>query len=271
MVISFVACDQMKGIRQDSRILASAYGDHLYLSDIEDQFSEHHNHLDSQQIIARYTDEWLMDKILFAEAKKEAAVKEYINDLVKEYERSLYIHHLEEQYLSKQLDNYVDSLEIAEYYTLNKEVFIPENDLVRFLMIAVSEDDDNDTLQTLWNTEDLPVLEQYIEDVQGLMILNTGRWYSKDELKDLIPEELFKKIGYRKPNNYSLSQDQKKYYLKILEIVQSGEEPPYSYYDESIEELILRSRSQLLLKEMRNSIFKEKIKSKNIKIYTSNS
>ena len=265
------SCSHLQNHEDDSLILATAYGDHLYYSDVEDQLSDLHSKLDSQKIISHCIDNWLLDKILHSEATKQIGFNDEISTLVKDYESSLYIHKLEEDYISSELNTTVDSIEIANYYDLNQEAFIPEEDIVRYFMIRIPQAYDNDTLKTLWNTEDLPVLKQFINEAEGLMVLDTDKWYNVSELEDVIPDGLFKKIKFNKTENYSFEEDDKIFYVKILEISKKSVPPPLSYYSGKIRELILRSRAQDLIKNMRNDIFKEKIKSKNIKIYSAKS
>jgi hypothetical protein len=265
------SCSQLQDKNADKKLLASAYGDQLFFEKVESQLSEFHSKIDSEEIISRYIDNWLMDKILYHEARKKTEHKADIKELVNDYETSLYIHQLEEDYIQRALNVNVDSSEIAAYFDLHQEAFLPEEDVVRFMMISVGKEFDNDTLLTLWETEDLPVLQQYVLDVGGLMIIDPDKWYTKSDMEAVLPENLYQKIRFKSPEDYSFSEDDKRYFVKILEIIKESETPPFTYYRHKIRELILRSRSQLLLKEMKNNIFKEKIKSKNIKIYRSES
>ncbi len=238
------------------------------MSEIDNSLTEMHSKQDSEIIIAKFIDNWILDRIILNESRKHSRKNDELNRLVEDYKSSLMVHNFENHYLETTLDTVVFPGEIQEYYLSKKEQFELDESIVRLFLVKVPIETASDTLQNLWETEDLPALKSYINYVQGFCILDINRWFYETEIKSLVPEALFKKISFKRAAEYDYSDEKFKFYVKILEIIKENEEAPVSFFNNSIRQRILRNRSRNLLSEMRNKLYKEKIKSKNIKIYS---
>jgi len=262
-------CNQITPAKNSKgEILAEAYGEKLSMDDISEHLRNAETSSDTQFVISRFTDQWVMDKILFEEAKKTVGKKESINRLVDEYERSLIIHEWDKEVLSNELDTFLNEQEIAIFYEQSKKEFKLQEDIVRFLFIGISDSLWDSTTEGLWKTETIPALEQYLDQSDGTYILNPDKWYYKSELKNILPPALFKKISFSKPNNYSLNTDDYKYFVKIIETVDSDEDAPVSFVENIIRQRILHDRANSILREKKTALFNKNIQNKVIKIYS---
>ena len=200
------------------------------------------------------------------EAKKKGIKDKDIKDLVKNYERSLYIHAYEKEYLRSNLDTLVLDTTIKLFYENNKEDFILDNKLVRFFLIKLPDSLASQEITDLWKSEDLPALKSQLNQLDGFYLLDINGWYSLNEIKLYIPESLNNIISYRKPDSYIRTIEGSKYFVKVIEIFEEGDYGPVNYYKKNIRERILHQRSKSLVQKMKNDLFKEKVKNKGIKI-----
>lgn len=261
-------CDSFQNNGDKGKMLASAYGNQLYLDDISDQLLPEHNSKDSQQIISKATDSWLMEKIIENESVKLGNKNEDVIKLVDDYRMSLLIHNFEKEYLDKNLNRKVSQAEIDTFFNHNLELFDLKEDIIRFMLMKFPLESDNDTIEDYWEMEDLPALKSLINDINGLALLDFEKWYTISEFKALLPDELYRKINTNRTDSYRLDNEKFKFYVKILEKVRKNDAPPVSFFENNIRERILRNRSRILLKEMKTELFKQKIKNKGIKIYS---
>lgn len=267
ILISFCSCKE-QAIQNDPNLLAEAYGDKLYLNDLELLFNNAQNKADSQFIISRYIDNWVMDKILFEEAKKEVKRNKRINDQIEDYKKSLYIHEYENIWLDQALNTSINQSEIDTFYAHNQEEYILKEDISQILYISVPLELDNDSLKNIWKTEDIPALEslkQSDERITGLF--DVSKWYGHSYMKNIIPEKLFNKINFKKKESYSLNDERSKYYVKILDNLKSKNPAPVSFVQADIENTILKDRAASILKQKKQSVYQNNILDKKITIY----
>ena len=265
-----VSCDNLAQ-KSDNRsdIIAEAFGEKLRLDDLSEFLKEARTKSDSQFVISRYSDQWVMDKILYQEAKKTVGKNKDINALVDDYKKSLIIHEWDKLILSQSLDTVVNSEEIDAFYSERKKEFKLQEDIVRFMYVNYPESGNIDELfSDLWKSEDLPALNQFIKQHNGVGFINPENWYYKSELKNLLPNNLFRKISFSKPNNYSLSENETQFFVKIIELGDSDEDAPISFVEEIIKERILHDRAKEILKNKKSTLYEEKIQNKVIKIYS---
>jgi len=257
-----MAC-QSQTIGKDQ--LASAFGEKLYLADVNDALNTATNSLDSVQIIDKAIDNWLMSEILYNEAKKELKSSSDIEKLVSNYRKSLYIHELEKKKLSEMDSSLVagEQNDTIEYATNPSPL---EEPCIRFLMVKVNDAAYNDTLKSIWKTEDLPALENYVKQVEGLALLDPKKWYYASEFNNITPDELREKINYSKTEAYSLSLNNIKLLIKILEYKKAGEAEPKELAVPRIRQSVLHDKSVNFLKEWKKALYQNNIQSKNIHI-----
>jgi hypothetical protein len=247
-------------------VLASAYGQKLFKSDIEEYLNYADTPSDSQFVISRYVDSWLIDKIMYKNATQNIKGNKSISKKIDAYKHSLYIYEYENQLLADHLNTDISRSEIDTFYNKYNKDFILEDNISQLLCVKIPSSMDKDTFKTLWKTEDLPALKTYLSNVNTLILLDDKAWYPHTEIKGFLPSGLINKINFKKEDSYSLNQDSVKYFVKILKTIKSNNNAPVSYVEEDIRTRILHERSQQLLKEKRQELFQEGIKNKNISI-----
>ncbi len=247
-------------------LLASAYGNKLYKSDLGELITSEMTVHDSSSILKKHVDKWLLQEILFHEAKAQVGTEDRIEQLVENYKKSLYIHELEKTQLAAQLDTLITRAELDTFYNQRKEDFLLDEEIVRLLFVKVPEAYDNENLKTLWKTENLPALSVFIKEVGGLQFLNLENWYYLSEMRNLIPAELLAKVNFSKTEAYSLSQDGYRFLIKILDHTDNNEIAPKSFALEKIKLRLLHDRSSGLLKKWKKDLYQNNIQSKNITI-----
>lgn len=264
--IALFACQKTEVKQNNSDLLAEAFGEKLYLTDLNDLLKSASNSSDSQFVITRYVDNWTMDKILYQEAQKNIKNSNRLNQKVEDYKKSLYIYEYENLLLDIHLNTSIGQAEIDSFYKKHSSDFILKEAITKVIYIKVPLAMDTDTLKEYWKTEDLPALNSIAKNNQVVAILDIESWHSHSKLKGLMPEQLFRKINFKKTESYSLKDDKSKYYVKILENIKSKDQAPVNYMDQEIRDRILHNRSQKILKEKRQSIYQDNINKKNITI-----
>lgn len=267
LFLLLTGCNNLRNQNGNDQLLAEAYGSKLYLSELGIYLEKAVSASDSQYIFTKYVDNWLMDEILYNEAHKVVATDQKINNLVEDYEKSMYINEYEKVIISNHMDTMIQKEEIDSFFKFHKNDFLLQEGILRFLFIKIPEGNDNDTISDIWKTEDLPALKNLSHQFGGISLLKPNEWQYISSFKNLMPENLFKKISLKKPAEYINYEDGYKFYIKILELINDKEATPVGFVEERIKHRILHNRMNVLLKNKKNELFDKNIKSKSIKIY----
>ena len=255
--------------KANEQTVATAYGQHLQIETLGGQLTTARTSRDSQRIIDKEVDNWIMDEILVHEAKKKFSADEDIKEKVSSYEKSLYIHELEKYHIESQLDTTISKAEMDTFYIRNQEEYLNTEALIQGLMIKVSDNRYNDTIKNLWKTEDLPALKVVLSENEGnFHLLDVAKWYQESRLKNLLPDGLWKRINFKEKESYSYSDNGNQYLVKILGHTPEGDPMPTSYAAPLIKSRIIRDRSRALLQRWRKDVFQNNIQSKDIIIYS---
>lgn len=251
---------------KQENLVASAFGNKLYSSELENLFTSELSASDSSSLIKKYIDNWLMQEILYNEAQKKIKTEDKIEQLVESYKKSLYINELEKVQLASQLDTLISVAELDTFYSQHKQDFLIDEEIVRILFVKVPEEFDNEKFGTLWKTENLPALKVFVNAIEGIHLLNIDRWYYLSEIKNLTPSALINKINFDKTESYSLTQDGSRFLLRVLDYTKANEVAPKSFAMEKIKLRLLHDRSTNLLNKWKKELFQNNIQSKSITI-----
>lgn len=268
LCLMIISCENMQ---KDSQTLATAYGEHLKMDDVAHLLSDHHSPLDSQHIMDKAVDNWLMQEILLHEAENKVGVSSEIEQLVDDYKRSLYIRELEELQLKEHLDTSIMVAELDTFYEQSREDWVLDEPIVQFLFVKVPLKQYDETLKNLWKTEDLPALRSLAyKSEKNILLLDPDKWYYQSSLKNIVPSELWKKIDISKNENYRYTDGDDQLLLKILGSVDKGKTAPKLFAYPMIKQRILHDRSSNYLKQWRKDQYQNNIRSKEISIYENN-
>jgi len=263
---ALTSCQQPQSRNADDKLLAEAYGNKLYLSDIANKLALNNKSGDDKSLKDKLVDTWIFEQILFEEALKNVANKTELNVLVDDYKRSIYINAFDNMYIEQNLDTTVSQIELDTFISIHKEEFALPETILRYIFIKVPDSLSNDTLSSYWKTEDLPGLKYFTSINEGVSLINLSKWYYLSELKNILPESINKKISLKKPNSYSGTDKGSKYYVKVLEIIKDTDEVPVSFLHERVKHRILQQRKNKLLKKKKSELYNQRITSKQIKV-----
>jgi len=255
----------------DDEVLATAFGNKLFKQDILPFRSTKLNPVDSQSMISRQIDSWLMEEMLYKESKSKVNSKKSIDKLVANYRKSLFIHELEKLQLAANLDTTITAAELDTFYAHHKADFQLDEAIVKLLFAKVPEGYNNEELKTLWQTENLPALQVYVQARNGLELLEPEKWHYLSEISNIAPLELIDQIDFTKKETYSITDKGQHFLIKVLDYVKPTELAPKSFALPYIKERLLRDRSKNLLNSWKKELFQNNIKSKDISITSTNS
>jgi hypothetical protein len=262
----FLAFSSCKGPAAPEREnpVARVYNNYLYASDLNG-IGKGLSAEDSAYQAQTYIDKWIMDQLVLGVALKNLpkSEEEKIDRLVEEYRASLIVAYYEQELINMELDTVVNPMQLAEYYTKNKEQYIAGIDWVRCFFIRLPRDLEGVDDVRRWfrsgNGSDVEKLKQFCvnNEDQVVFAIEEDRWLKLDKVVARLPEkELSDK--YLQPDRvYDRSTDKYIYLYKTFEHRDKEDAAPLSQVQDEISRIIMHQRRQKILDALRQGAFEK--------------
>ncbi len=283
-ILSFVfitiSCDyfelkkEVKSIEEDENIIASVYDKNLYLSDIEDLIPKHLSLQDSLIFVKSYINSWAKQQLFLQKAEENISKvnNTEIENLVKNYRKSLFINGYKEQLIKQQLDTIISLTEVDSFYNENKKNFKLNKDLlqVKYIHFGNNFIDKKEVIKKFQSKkeEDLEFLEDLTINYKDY-ILRDSTWFSLKDIMLKIPHlNNEPKENLLKLSKFIQKEDSLGVYLvKIEGVLKQNNIAPLSYIENNIKKLILHKRKQELIRKIEKTLINDAIKNNKFKEY----
>jgi hypothetical protein len=262
LVIIISSCDNNRLITND-RVVARAYGNYLYESELSGLTPAEASAADSLSIVNSYINNWIKNQLLLQQAEKNltSLQKDFTRQL-RDYRNSLIIYTYESELVRQNLDTLVSGKEIEAYYEANLDNFILKDDIVQFFYVKIMEES--------------PVLKQMIklfkkdfEKNQDSLVyyamrysddyaLITDEWIPLNHFMSKVPLQVENSTTFLEKNNFVEIQEEPYHHLIYFTNYKlKGSVAPMSYESENIKLIILNKRKQTLIREMHRDIYEQ--------------
>lgn len=269
----FVSCDyfNIKETKSNtSDIVAIVNTEKLFKSDIKSILPENISKQDSIIIVKSYINDWAIKQLLLKKAKNNSslATLNEIDNLVKDYKESLLINKYKEELIKQQLDTIVSKDEVAVYYSLHKENFKLNEELVKAKYLHFSNDvSDKDEFISLFKSDDIEDTEELEESQLSFNFhhFNDSTWFSLDKFMLKLP---FSKVNLLKKTKFIEKQDSLGIYLiAVKDVLHRNDIAPINYIAPTIKKMILHKRKIELIRDIEKILIKDATENNNFKTY----
>ncbi len=242
-------------------------GDKILYSSVVDQLlPEGTSTEDSTSIVQGYIENWIRDNLIIMEAEKNIPNDLNLDKLVDDYRSSLLMYHYENKLIKTELDTIITDAQKKDFYTQYGAQFILSHAIVRAIVIL---DKSKDKSFTKWvakakQLQDNELLSE--ANKKKYKILNNGStWIPRDDLKNYIADVPLNscKEGF----SATYSKKEGNILILITGYYNEKEIPPLDYIDNKVEQVMLNNRKTLLLKSVRENLYKTNVAKRNIKFY----
>jgi len=261
-VIIISSCDNNRLITND-RVVARAYGNYLYESELIGLTPAEASAADSLSIVNSYINNWIKNQLLLQQAEKNLSSqqKDFTRQL-RDYRNSLVIYTYESELVRQNLDTLVSDKEIEAYYEANLDNFILKDDIVQFFYVKIMEES--------------PVLKQMIklfrkdfEKNQDSLVfyamrysddyaLITDEWIPLNYFASKVPLQVENSTTFLEQNKFvEIHEEPYRHLIYFTNFKLKGSVSPKSYESENIKLIILNKRKQTLIREMHRDIYEQ--------------
>ncbi|MDR1610061.1 MAG: peptidyl-prolyl cis-trans isomerase [Candidatus Symbiothrix sp.] len=216
---------------------------------------------------------WITGVLMYDIAEKNTGDREYINQLVENYRKSLVIYHYQEQLINEKVIKTIREQDLYNYYKDNKEKFKSDQYLVKGVFLKVPIDapeieEIRNSYKSVSSMASREKLEKY--SVRNAVTFDhfLDKWISFDELKNNWPEASSKALILKNGGNYFEQQDEGYYYfLNVTEFLSPDDFAPFEYAMPIVREMLVNQQKIDFLKQTENDIYQRALNKGDIKFY----
>ena len=275
-MLSVIACEKNASTSGSNRVLATVYNRSLYLSDMEGMFPENATKNDSLQVINAFSDRWIREQIIMAEAERNIPKDLNLDELVKKYRESLILSNYEEQLTKMGLDTTISDEELHTFYEKNKEQYQLETPITRCYFLKIPKPaPQSDSLSKWWNApksgDNLTKLKNYAKGNAKAYILEDSVWTRVDKIAEMLPlssRSTLSSENISSDKEFTMKDDNFQYYFRALGVMNKQEIAPLSFIREQASKFILHQRKIQLLEKKKQEMYDIELRKNNIKIYS---
>lgn len=272
IILFFGGCSaiQNKDIPKGA-LLAQVGANKLYTSELSDRLPEDLESQDSILYVQSLVERWVRDQVMLSQAEKNVPANINMDQLVKDYKKSLLLANYETGLVETHLDNSISNLELQEYYEANKELYILESPILRCHFIKVAKpSEDIDKIRKWWNSEepkDFEELSAYCAENIETFLLDDEVWHDINIILDELPPGTLEAKNLRSKKDIALNNDDYFYFIRVIETVLKKEIAPLSFVKDKASKIILHKRKIALLEKIKNDIYKTAIDNNEVQIF----
>lgn len=272
VALLFQSCDYFK--QDETRIPVARVNDsYLYQEDIRALITDNTSKEDSTLIVSNYINRWATQKLLIDQAKINLSpqTQDEYNRLIDQYRNDLYTEAYKSVIVNKQLDSTVSNQEFQNYYELNKENFLLNDELlkIRYIILPPNFLDVSVTKQKFIRFNGKDQEELINQSIQFKdQNFNDSIWVKKKVISEKIPAlATLNSSDLKKGNNLQLKDSLGVYLIHIKDVLNNNDIAPLEYIKPTIEQIIINKRKLELIKKLEVDIKKDAIKNRKFETY----
>lgn len=254
---------------------AKAFEKELTLDELRMAIPDDASENDSIRLAETFINSWVREQVVLSHAERNLSEDQKdFSSQIENYRKSLLIYAYENELIRQKLDTAVSDAEIASYYEENTDNFqlkdyivrvsfavldggIPEKDVKKFRKIFSSDEPGrNDGVENL------------CQQLNAACFTNDTLWLYFNDLLTDIPLEVYNTEAFlKKYRKIEFEKEGRLYFLIVKEYKLKDSVSPLSFEKDNIRNIILNRRKTELLTKMRNDLFNDAFRKKDVEIY----
>ena len=254
------------------KVVAEAYGDKLYWSDLRPVVPMDASPVDSAAIARRFLDNWARDRVMLHMAQQNLD-KDQVNveEQLKAYRESLITFAYEQALVLQNLDTVVSGSQVQEYYDKNIANFQLKDNIVRVRWFKMRGNDKKllKRVEQLWRgneEEDTHKLELLLAE-RGTAIIDThDDWMDFGTLQQQVP------LRPDNPTDWLQRQDKVivddatgTYFVNLIDHRLKDSTSPIDLVEPKIRSILINQRKLKLVERMREELYTNALAKKDVR------
>ena len=255
--LAFCSCHH-----NNDNVVARAYNNYLYKSDLEGLVVEGMTQEDSAAIVSNYINQWVQQMVVLEKAKRN--INNTFEKELQNYKNSLITYEYECHIVDQLLDTSVSGQEIEDYYNANKDNFTLRTSIIRCYYIKIDKNAPQASKLEKLVKKSKPN-DNEISEIERLALvygadcsLDREKWIPLSQLQTFMPVEIYNDARFLRDNKtITVSDDKYLYLARILDYTTENQISPLDYEHDNIKAIILNRRKIDIIKNMQRDLLKK--------------
>ncbi|MCC6840594.1 MAG: hypothetical protein IT230_10585 [Flavobacteriales bacterium] len=268
--LALAACKD--GEVETGKVVAEAYGDKLYWSDLRVVVPLAASPEDSAAIARRFIDNWARDRVMLHMAEQNLDKSQVnLEAQLKAYRESLLTFAYEQALVAQNLDTVVTGSQIQDYYDKNMANFQLRDNLVRVRWFKFRDHDRRQVkrVDQLWRSndpEDLHKLELLLAR-QGVPIVDSREeWLEFGALQQQVPLRPNNPTDWlQRQTKVTVEDSSGTYFVNFLDHRLKDSTTPIDLVEPQIRAIIINQRKLKFVERMREELYTNAVANKDVR------
>ena len=218
IAISLLSCKQ----ESEGRVLAEAYGQKLYLEDIQDALAEDMSFEDSVFVLREFINSWVGRQVVLHESELALTESERNKEEeLKAYKEDLIVYETLNKLASEKMDSTFEEQELLSYYEDNLQEFVLSENIIKLSFVKLPQSlEDLDQLWSDFRDEkvDMKEFARMAMENGGNYFIDSSSWVYFDDILKEIPINTYNQEHFLNNNkNIRIKEGQWAYFVKIID------------------------------------------------------
>ncbi len=265
----FLLASCKKTLENNGEVVAEAYGNKLYSSELKMVLSDNTTSEDSVFIANEYIRVWLGKQVLLNEAESVLSAEEKDKSKqVEEYKNDLLVYEVLNKLALDQLDSSFSNIELEEYYNENIEEFDLYQNVLKIEFYKVKAASKG--LEKLWKDfkKDFASAYQTLSELAkdgGNSYTDKNTWVYFDDILKEIPINTYNQEHYLNNNKFiQVKEGAFVYFIHIKDFKIRSNTSPFEMEKENIKKILRMKRQQELVKSIETKLIEKAYSSNKI-------
>lgn len=267
-ICSIIACDS----NTSGKVIARAFGNELYDTDIADLISDDASYEDSVFFTKEFINIWVSKQVLLNEAERilDAQEKDKSKEL-EAYKHDLLSYELINKLVRQEIDTTFSDEELELYYEDNKNEFELTQNIIKLIFYKVPLNSNN--LDLLWssfraNDQSIYPTLLSLSKRGGNYYENGNSWVFFDDILKEIPINTYNQEHYLNNHKYiRIIEGDFIYFIKINDFKTRSMLSPFVLEKRRIKEILLNKRQQELQRSIESNLLEKAFSNNHIQLF----
>ena len=267
-ICSIIACDS----NTSGKVIARAFGNELYDTDIADLISDDASYEDSVFFTKEFINIWVSKQVLLNEAERilDAQEKDKSKEL-EAYKHDLLSYELINKLVRQEIDTTFSDEELELYYEDNKNEFELTQNIIKLIFYKVPLNSKN--LDLLWssfraNDQSIYPTLLSLSKRGGNYYENGNSWVFFHDILKEIPINTYNQEHYLNNHKYiRIIEGDFIYFIKINDFKTRSMLSPFVLEKRRIKEILLNKRQQELQRSIESNLLEKAFSNNHIQLF----
>jgi hypothetical protein len=267
-IFHFLACKPS----EEGKVLAEAFGNKLFESEIQDLLQGDLSEEDSVFIVKEYINSWLLQQAIMNKAGSVLSQEEQDKSReLESYRRDLIMYEVLNKLAAQRIDSNFSDDELLEYYNRNIDEFELAENIVKIMFFRLpSSEEDLDTRWYGFQRDD----SETISDLESLALksgsayTDTSSWIFFDDILKEIPINTYNQEHFLNNNKFiRIVEGNSIYFVKIHDFRIKSGNSPFELEKERIKKILFVIKQKETLNQIETELVQNAYKENKIVIH----